>query len=139
MYFVVVQTTSAVRDHGVIEEQNKLTKQTIINPLKLSIYMYFGLEKLKCQILNSLFYITSSRQTLGQIRIQTILIYLFLLIILFKELFKNYFVMLRLGICRWPKRPGGWAGPVISPSIRTLSIPAPSTNSCLTPQLDQGR
>lgn len=55
MYFVVVQTTTAavIRDHGVIGEQNKLTKQTIINPLKLFIYMYFGLEKLKMSNINS--------------------------------------------------------------------------------------
>lgn len=47
------KTVAAVRDHGVIGEQHKLTKQTIINALKLSIYLHFGLEKLKMSNIDS--------------------------------------------------------------------------------------
>lgn len=47
------KTVAAVRDQGVIGEQHKLTKQTIINPLKLSIYLHFGLEKLKMSNIDS--------------------------------------------------------------------------------------
>lgn len=51
----------------------------------------------------------------------------------------NCFLIFRLGISQWRRMLGDWADPVTSGKILMTSTPAPSINSCLTQQLDQGR